>query len=143
MDRSLRIFWLLACAGIVCGAGCVSRKRAQAEARAAYMAGQRDALAGMQRQPQNGDFTVTPVTPQVAANITIVGPVQNPVVQWRNGLTLAQAILNAVYQSPSDPTQIVIKRSNEEIRVEPAQLLNGVDIPLLPGDVVLIQVPAA
>ena len=49
--------------------GCVTKSKVQAEVRAAYMAGQRDAFAS------------------IAANqrpsVKIIGPVQNPQVPWQ------------------------------------------------------------
>ncbi|HYG22626.1 MAG TPA: hypothetical protein VEH04_07590 [Verrucomicrobiae bacterium] len=129
---------------LICGSsilsGCMSKSAAQAHARAAYLAGQRDAIAQLnQQQPSD---TTQSVVPNLPSNVTFIGPVEHPVVAWRTGLTLAQAILGAVYQSDLDPVMILIRRSNEEIRIEPSRLLNGTDIPLRPGDIVFIQMPA-
>jgi hypothetical protein len=78
----------------------------------------------------------------LSSNITFIGPVENPVVPWTPGLTLAKAILTAVYHSTSDPVMITLRRANEEIQIDPTRLLNGNDYPLRPGDVVHFQLPA-
>lgn len=117
--------------------GCMSKSQAQAQARMAYLAGQRDAVAELNRN-QN------PVAPpdNMPSNITFIGPVENPVISWTEGLTLGKAILTAVYHSQIDPTMITILRSNAEHQIDPARLLSGQDFPLLPGDVVRFHLPA-
>jgi hypothetical protein len=134
------ILTALAMVAVLASAGCVSKKVAAAQARAAYLAGQRDAMAQIVQQSASG---VAEPSPDLAAitNITFVGPVENPVVPWSNGLTLAKAIVAAVYHSAVDPTMIVIKRAHQEIQIEPSRLLNGGDFPLLPGDVIQFQLP--
>ena len=107
--------------------GCVSKSKADAQARLAYIAGQRDAMMQMQRQGHRG-----PV-------VNFIGPVNNPVVSWSEGLTLSKAIVQAVYNLPTDPTSIVIHRNDQEIPVNPAQLLAGQDVPIQPGDVIEIR----
>ena len=134
------ILTALAMVAVLASAGCVSKKVAAAQARAAYLAGQRDAMAQIVQQSASG---VAEPSPDLAAitNITFAGPVENPVVPWSNGLTLAKAIVAAVYHSAVDPTMIVIKRAHQEIQIEPSRLLNGGDFPLLPGDVIQFQLP--
>jgi hypothetical protein len=128
-------------AAALASAGCVSKKVAAAQARAAYLAGQRDAMTQMVQQSTSQ--VSAEQTPGLAAitNITVIGPVENPVVPWTKGLTLAQAIVIAVYHSPVDPTMIVIKRPHQEIQIEPSRLLNGGDFPLAPGDIIQFQLP--
>lgn len=109
--------------------GCVSKSAAQAQARLAYLAGQRDAIAQMNQQTSH------------IGNVTFIGPVRNAIVPWQEGLTLGKAILSAVYESQTDPTLILIRRSTEEIEVDPARLLGGTDFPLKPGDVVQFKLP--
>ncbi|HLP78950.1 MAG TPA: hypothetical protein VK327_18775 [Candidatus Paceibacterota bacterium] len=117
--------------------GCVSKKEAQAQARMAYLAGQRDAIAKLN---EGKNPTIQPDASQ-SSNVTFVGPVENPVVPWVPGLTLAKAILTAVYHSQTDPAMIVIHRPNEQIQVDPVRLLDGGDIALKPGDVIQFQLP--
>jgi len=107
--------------------GCVSKSKADAQARLAYLAGQRDAMMQMQRQGHRG-----PV-------VAFIGPVNNPMVSWSEGMTLSQAIVKAVYNLPTDPTNIVIHRNGQDIPVNPGQLLSGQDVPLQPGDVIEIR----
>jgi hypothetical protein len=120
--------------------GCISKSKAQAHVRAAYLAGQRDAVAHMNQQ-QTGDTGGGSIDVSEPSNVTFIGPVENPIVPWTDGLTLARAILTAVYQSQQDPVMILIKRSNEEVQIQPSRLLNGGDFPLRPGDIVELQLP--
>jgi hypothetical protein len=103
--------------------GCVSKTKAQMQARRAFLAGQRHALLEGQPSAQTTD-------------VVFVGQVNHPVVTWTDGLTLAQAILAADYFSPENPSAIVIRRGGEEIDFPPYRLLNGEDFPLQPGDLV-------
>ena len=105
--------------------GCISKSKARAQARDAYMAGEQAALARM-HEPHK------PV-------VTFIGPVKNPSVPWTHDLTLTKAILSAGYEGPAEPTQIMIVRSGQAIPIEPKRLLSGEDIPLLSGDLVQIS----
>ncbi len=130
------------CLFLPCLAGCVSKSTAGIQARAAYLAGQRDAIAQMnqaQQQPQPG--TNATALQNLPSNITMIGPVENPVIPWTQDLTLAKAIVTAMYVSAVDPTVIIIRRSNEEIQIDPARLLAGADYPLLPGDIIQFRLP--
>jgi hypothetical protein len=127
---------LLLLTATLCISGCVSKAKAQAQARAAYLAGQRDALAQMnQHQPDASGVIDEP------ANVSFIGPVENSSVPWTDGLTLGKAILSAVYKSQIDPTMILITRPNEQIQIDPSRLLSGNDYPLKPGDIVQFQMP--
>ena len=106
---------------LVVGTGCVSKKQSQLMQREAYVAGQQQAMAQAQQQ-QNGN------------DIVVSGEVQNRVVTWREGLTLAEAILAADYRGHRDPISILIIRKGQVIPVEPKLLLRGHDEPLEPGD---------
>ncbi len=106
-------------------AGCTTRNKAGAEARAAFLAGQNAAL----RQQQTQQFPT----------ITVVGPVQNSTVPWVAGLTLSQAIATANYLDTHEPGQIVITRQGESAQLDPNVLLNGVAVPLEPGDVIELR----
>jgi hypothetical protein len=105
--------------------GCVSKTKVQAEVRAAYAAGQRDAyahIAATQRM-----------------NIKVFGPVQNPEVPWVEGLTLAQAIATANYTARGNPQEILLLRRGENASIDPHDLLNGHDVPLEPGDTITLH----
>jgi len=103
--------------------GCVTKAKAREQGRAAFMAGQQSAMMRMS-QPQK------PV-------VTFIGQVQIPSLPWTEGLTLARAIIAAVYTG-KDPKQILIVRGGQAVPVDPRQLLNGEDIPLQSGDLVQI-----
>ncbi len=123
-------FWrgLLLCAiGLPCllTSGCVSKGHAQAEARAAYQAGQNDAMLRLQqiRGP----------------SVVIAGPVRDSVVPWTPELTLAKAIVIAGYLAPKDPQRIAIIRNGEQIAIDPKALLGGEDVPVQSGDVIKLE----
>ncbi len=71
--------------------------------------------------------------------VTFIGPVRNTLVPWSAELTLAKAIVAADYLGPNDPTEIIIRRGGEEIRLDPKKLLGGEDVPLLPRDIVELK----
>jgi hypothetical protein len=105
-------------------AGCVTKSKAAMQAHIAYLAGQRDGLLQAQKQ-----FGQSP-------SVTFLGPVATPVIRWTEGLTLSQAIVAAVYQSPADPAVILVRRGTETLRVDTKRLLAGEDLPLQAGDVI-------
>ena len=113
-------------------AGCVSKSKANAQARAAYMAGQQQAMTRIQLAQTQGQGPC----------VTVNGEVRNRVVPWTQGLTLAKAVLAADYYGTKDPGQILVVHNGIANRVDPKQLLSGVDIPLQPGDTVQL-VPQA
>lgn len=104
--------------------GCVTKSQARAQAQAAYLAGQNDALAKMAGLGQG---------------IVIIGPVEHSNVPWVEGLTLSQAIATANYTSRRNPKAITITRQGEEASVNPRALLNGHVVPLEPGDTITIR----
>jgi hypothetical protein len=114
--------WVFLIATLFCG--CVTRSQANAQARAAYLAGQKVAFASIAGDGQG---------------VAIVGPVQHPNVPWVEGLTLAQAIATANYTGHRNPKAITITRQGEEISVNPRDLLSGHVVPLQPGDTIKIR----
>jgi hypothetical protein len=104
--------------------GCVTKSQARAQAQAAYLAGQNDALAKMAGLGQG---------------IVIVGPVEHPNVPWVEGMTLSQAIATANYTSIHNPKAITITRQGEQASINPKDLLNGHVVPLEPGDTITIR----
>jgi hypothetical protein len=106
--------------------GCVSKSKADAQAHAAFIAGQQQALMRMQQAQNRGP------------SVTLRGQVHNPVLPWSDGLTLAQAIVNADYYGP-EPSEILIVRAGRAIAYDPRNLLSGSDVPLQPGDLVDIR----
>jgi hypothetical protein len=109
---------------VLLGTGCVSKSKANAQARAAYLAGKQQGMAIKAQGPA----------------VWFVGNVRQPLVPWTNGLTLAQALLTANYQGQSDPGQIMVYREGQPpINVSPKELLQGSDLPLEAGDRVEIR----
>ncbi len=106
-------------------AGCVSKKESRFKAREAYVAGQQQAMQQLQRQNN--------------PNIQVNGAVKNSLVPWVEGLTLAQAIAQAVYTERRDPREIFILRKGEAILINPKDLLRGKDEPLQQGDRIEIR----
>ena len=107
--------------------GCVTKAEAKRQAQIAFLQGQQQGMMRAQQLQSHGP------------NITFVGPVQNSLVAWHSGLTLAQALVNASYQGQKDPSAIIIHRNGQDIPVDPKTLLSGDDVPLQVGDVVEIQ----
>lgn len=113
-------------------AGCVSKSKADARARAAFMAGQQQAVARMQQVQAQTQ----------GPSVTVNGEVRNRVIPWTEGLTLAKAVLAADYYGAKDPGELIIVHNGIGTRVDPKQLLSGVDIFLEAGDIVQL-VPQA
>jgi hypothetical protein len=107
--------------------GCVSKSKADARARAAFLAGQQQA-AMMSRQTQ-----------LQGPSVTLIGEVRNSVVRWSADLTLAKAVIAAQYYGNTDPAEIVIQRNGKEIPCDPKQLLSGADVQLEPNDVIELR----
>jgi hypothetical protein len=103
--------------------GCVTEAQAGARERAAYLAGQKAALASIAG----------------GQGVAIIGPVEHPNVPWVAGLTLAQAIATANYTSHRNPKAITITRQGEEICVNPRDLIGGHVVSLQPGDTIKIE----
>lgn len=101
--------------------GCVTKSKATAMARQAYLAGQKDALSNL---------------PGV---VVVLGDVEIHQVPWVEGLTLAQAIATAKYNGLHDPKDILLRRQGEEGRVNAKDLLRGTDVPLEPGDIITVN----
>jgi hypothetical protein len=106
-------------------AGCTTKAKAKVREHAAFVAGQQEVLMRLQQAQDT--------------NVTLIGPVKNPVISWTEDLTLAKALLAAQYQSQRAPRQIIIMRGGQAIAMDPNQLLNGEDVPLQAGDRVEIR----
>ena len=122
--KSLCVSVVLALLIVPLFCGCVTEAQANARAQAAYLAGQKAALAGIAGQGQG---------------VVIVGPVEHSNVPWVEGLTLAQAIATANYTGHRNPKAITITRQGEDASINPRDLLNGHVVPLEPGDTIKIQ----
>lgn len=114
-------------AGLCSISGCVSKSKAEADAKAAFLAGQRQtAMMAWQNQIKG-------------PTVTVIGEVRNPLVPWTTDLTLAKALLAAQYYGQTDPSEILIQRNGQEIRYDPKQLLDGTDVQLQPSDVIQLR----
>ncbi len=109
-------------------AGCTTKSVAQAKAQQAFLAGQNAELRQQQQQQA-----------AQAPGVTVVGSVQNSQVPWVAGLTLAQAVATANYLGAQAPKEIIITRQGESATLGADVLLNGVAVPLEPGDVVELR----
>lgn len=110
--------------------GCVSKAKAKAQAEAAFLAGQQQALTQMRQNAAQG------------ATVTINGPVRQSVLPWTESMTLGSALVAADYYGP-DPTMIMIARGGRAMQIDPKTLLQGQDVQLLAGDVIQIQAGVA
>jgi hypothetical protein len=106
--------------------GCVSKAKAKRDAQAAFIAGQQEATRRAQMAVQG-------------PSITVNGPVNTPVLPWTEGLTLAQAIVQAEYTAPGEPAEVFLVRSGRAFRLELQQLFSGHDVPLEPGDIIQLN----
>lgn len=106
-------------------AGCVTKEKAKADARNAFIAGQQETMRQMQLNQ--------------SPNVNFVGPVRNPVVPWIQDLTLAQALISAQYTVRGDPREIILIRKGVASRIDPKKLLSGEDVPLLAGDIIQVN----
>jgi len=103
--------------------GCASsQNKGPTEAQRQFAAGQEQAFAMLQ---QSGILVVR-----------VVGPFEIPVVEWHDGMTLAEVILAAGYLEPHDPTQLLIQRGPTSLTIHPDLLLRGEDVPVEGGDVI-------
>src|ERR1019366_7118908 len=76
--------------------GCVSKSKANAQARKAYIAGQQETMVRMQQMQTQGQGPC----------VTVNGDVRNHVVPWTEGMTLAKALVAADYLGAADPAQV-------------------------------------
>jgi hypothetical protein len=123
MKQSLPI--LLTLVGIMAmPVGCTTSARDPTEAQRHFMAGQEEAFAMIQRSG--------------IRIVRIIGPVQRPVIEWQQDMTVAEVILAAGYLETSDPSQILIQRGAQFFEVDLTQLLAGESVPIEPGDVIRV-----
>src|SRR5262245_6004218 len=120
--RSLLSFFL---AAPLAFCGCESKSKARAQARAAYVAGRASAYQRMQERE--------------LTDVRIIGEVVNPKIAWEEGMTLATVLLVAGYQKDHTPLGIFIERMGRRIQVDMAAFLKGEDLPLEPGDIIVIN----
>lgn len=104
-------------------AGCETKSRARLEAHDAYIQGQQQAKEQSSPKP---------------AFVTVTGPVNNHIIPWTEGVTLAQAIVAADYTGFLDPRLIRVTRDGVTTDIKPGVLLRGEDMPLQAGDTIQV-----
>ena len=119
--------WRLALLLLLPLGGCITKAAADARAREAFAAGQRQALVTIRENPTQ------------ALQVTVVGDVTNSVVTWTPDMSLVKAIVAAGYTGATDPSNIVIVRNGRGFQIDPQKLVSGEDIPLQPQDVIAIH----
>jgi hypothetical protein len=97
------------------------------------------ACASKTTQQGGGVFLKPPDANQIQASqggaIYFTGDVRMNSVPWHEGLTLAEAIVQAQYTGRSDPFSISVTRNGTAFRVDVRRLLRGEENPPLePGD---------
>ena len=132
----VRISWLILVLGAF--AGCVSKSKANAEARAAYLAGQREEMRRQSAQAQIQAQTAQSAQVQGPV-VTVLGAVQNSTIAWTPDLTLIKALAAAQYSAAADPTAIIIVRGGRGTQYDPKRLLDGEDVPLQAQDTIVIR----
>lgn len=114
-------YGLLALAALIIATGCVSQESVRLQTKQAYE-------AGFKQGQLAAELKLT--------HVFIRGSVQQQTVRWREGLTLAQALVEAVYTSPREPLAINLTRRGRITTINPADLLSGIDPPLEAGDLI-------
>jgi hypothetical protein len=117
----LTAYGLPALSALLLAAGCVGQESVREQTKRAYE-------AGFKQGQLAAELKLT--------HVFIRGPVQQPTVRWRDGLTLAQALVEAVYSSPNEPRAINLTRRGRTTTINPADLLSGSDPPLEAGDLI-------
>jgi hypothetical protein len=107
-------------------AGCASRPTVKQQREQAFEEGRQKAL-----QEQTKDQ---------APVVLFRGDVRNTRVPWREGLTLAEALVTAQYTWTWDPRLVTVTRQGETHSINPKRLMRGQDNPELePGDLVEVR----
>ncbi len=117
----LTAYGLLALVVAPLATGCVSQESVRQQTKQAYE-------AGFKQGQLAAELKLT--------HVFMRGPVQQQTIRWREGLTLAQAIVEAVYTSPNEPRAINLTRQGRIMTINPADLLSGIDPPLEAGDLI-------
>ena len=105
-------------------AGCVTKSKANAQARKAYIAGEKQGAS----------------TQLAGDSVWVVGNVRTPIIPWTADLTLAKAIMAANYVGATDPKMFVMLRNGQAPQyVSLQQILNGFDTSLEPGDKIEVR----
>ena len=107
---------------LLLSSGCTTKSNARAEARAAYHAGRAAAYQQMLEEEHT--------------SIRVVGQVRNPEFDWKEGMSLMEALIKADWTGIQNPKEIIIIRKHERIPVDMKAFLNGEDVLLEAGDTI-------
>ncbi len=106
--------------------GCTTKKASERRQRAAYAAGRQH--AALQAAEKRGSAEAE------ESVVTFAGSVVNKSIPWREGLSLANAIVEAGHNSRRSPRKIFIHRRELVFEVPAWRLLQGDDFLVEPGD---------
>lgn len=119
--------WLML-AVVFATTGCVSNRKAKMEAGQAYIQGQQQAMQAQQRAIQ-----------AQGPCVFMQGPVRNPIIPWREGMKLSEAIVDADYTAFMNPEMIRVMREGQVAgEMKGIDLLRHQDMELQSGDTVII-----
>ena len=106
--------------------GCTTKKASERKQRAAYAAGRQHATLEATERPsaiESGELVVT-----------FSGAVDHKSIPWREGLSLANAIVEAGHNSRRNPRKIFVHRRELVFEVPAWRLLQGDDFLVEAGD---------
>lgn len=127
LSRVARAWLPLACLCLGFATGCVSRKEAALQQEHAYAQGRQQALVFQQTQP-------------APRQVFFRGAIRKPILEWSEGMTLAEGILEAEYSGRRAPRHVQIRSwQGELIEVDARTLLDGDDYLLEAGDIVEVR----
>ncbi len=106
--------------------GCTTKKASERRQRAAYAAGRQHAMLAQAEQRESAELE-EPV-------VTFSGSVDNKAIVWREGLALADAIVEAGHNSRRNPRKIFIHRRELVFEVPAWRLLQGDNFLIEAGD---------
>ena len=120
----MKIIFCLCCL-LALAVSCTTKSKARAQAESAFNAGKAAA-------EEHARVAKT--------SIVVSGDVRNPVVPWKEGMTLADAILAAGWRGLRDPARILVTRDGQTVPVAIRTLLRGEDnFELLAGDTLVLE----
>jgi hypothetical protein len=119
----LFVCWLLL--AVVVTTGCTTKSKAKAQSAAAYNAGRAQAYQQALESQRTG--------------IRVIGNVRNHDIEWREKLSLMEALVIAEWTNSHDPREIIIIRKHQPTPVNMKAFLEGEDVLLEPGDTIEIQ----
>lgn len=124
MSKKTCVCWFGGLFLILMVSGCVTGSHANAQAQAAFAAGQQQAIAQQTAGP----------------TVHFRGDVKKTTLPWTEELSLAQALVAAEYSGLWDPHIILIIRKGETFRIDPKRVLRGLEDPMLePNDTVEVH----